>query len=152
MRTCGFTAHQIQNAAKQSSVELRNFTSLDYPLATEGKNFQFTLAPKGERYVRWNKSWSSDWRRIGGKVCYHGHFAFMHRLFKKNPLGTIHSGRYGKMDYIGLDGFMENAPEMAEVNMAAPIEGERPYRDYCKCETELYMDEPWVTEVTRHLW
>ncbi len=91
MQVRGLDQQQLEQAATDTGVRLVNFRP-------QGRGFAFTLGLEGELWRRRSPSG----RKVAA-VCYHGHAAFMQRVFQLNQDAVLISAqvRYdGRVDFV----------------------------------------------------
>jgi hypothetical protein len=85
---------------------------------------QGSLKPKGKPhpnpYQKTSASYFNQGRKVHG-VCWHGYRDWMRALFTAYPTARITTGRIGKIDYNGLDGFEANYVDTGFINVGAQI-------------------------------
>lgn len=121
MQIRGLTEQQLETAATDVGVCLVN-------VRRAGRGFAFTLGLTGELWRRRGHSG----RKVAA-VCYHGHAAFMQRVFDANPEAVIISAM-SRFD--GVRDFQNRACLIGERNIGSlmrPLE----YNAACDCEGAL---------------
>ncbi len=139
----GTTLETLQAVANELDMEL-NETDSD-----NGRNrikFTIRLKPGNLRFAKMSPNPDGDisfstmtveqwkWRRAGRSVCFHGHYAFFHRLFELSPNASVESSWYGKIVHT-KETLRENAQKMGQTPLGNPgnIYHVFQVRETCKC-------------------
>ena len=124
MEVRGLTLDQITSAATDTGVELYNVRQK----RRDGTSHAFVIRPLGELF----RKFSPPGRRVWA-VCYHGHAAFMQRVFDINPEATLIS----MMErFNGRADFQDKACAVANHNVGSAYQP-ADFGNACKCAGAL---------------
>lgn len=130
MQVRGLTESDIRAAALDAGVRLVNFRP-------QGRGFAFTLGLQGELWRRLSHE-HPNWTNRNGTpykprkiaaVCFHGHAAFMQRVFDANPDAVIISAM-ARFD--GVAAFQAEACNVGERNVGSDYYPQE-YNRACTC-------------------
>lgn len=136
-------AAESVNHNNDTSLKINNYNELyTTKKGVEVATFTLRLDSSKHRYHRlsWGGPWGQHPRRLNA-VCYHGHYAFLHKLFsladELKIVCSIESSapfsghKRNKIKYTSLDDFLDKAPDY-NPNVGGTMVWEE-YQNLCEC-------------------
>ncbi len=125
MEVRGLNLGQLESAATDTGAELYNVRQK----RQDGMGHAFVIRPLGELF----RKYTPHTGRKVWAVCYHGHAAFMQRVFDINPDATIISAMER---FDGVQDFREKACDVGDQNVGSSYQPAY-FSTACKCDGAL---------------